>query len=77
MDWKKLKIHPGHRLFKVHHYMYMAEGNTFELEVNEFADGTFTGHGVHSSDELNQLKSVSRKNLEECLQSLIDLAAKR
>jgi hypothetical protein len=77
MDWKKLKIHAGHRLFKVHEYMYMAEGNTYKLEINEFADGTFTGHGSHSTDDLNQLKSVSRKTLEECLQALIDSAAKR
>jgi hypothetical protein len=55
----------------------MGDGNTFEIEIHEFPDGTFTGHGGHSTDDLQQLKSVSKKSLEECLQTLVDSAGSR
>ncbi len=77
MDWKKLKIPGSHRLFRVHQFMYMIEAISYQFEINEFFDGSFTGHGVHSTDDSNQLKSVTRHSMEECLQALIDQAAKK
>lgn len=76
MDWKKLNIPDGAKLFKVHNFTYMLKGTTFHLEVDEFADGTFSGHGEHSTDKNTVLASVSGKTLEECVASLIKNAKK-
>ncbi|MEZ4741275.1 MAG: hypothetical protein R3B45_02320 [Bdellovibrionota bacterium] len=77
MDWKKIKIPAGHRLLKAHTFMYMAGGATYRLEVDEYADGKFAGHGEHASDESQQLSSVIGTSVEECLQALVDGIGKK
>jgi hypothetical protein len=76
MDWKKTKIPEGAKLFKVHNFTFMLKGSTYHLEVDEFADGTFTGHGEHSTDKNTVLESVSGKSLEDCVSNLIKNAKK-
>ena len=71
MDWKKTKVPEGAKLFKVHNFTYMIKGTNFHLEIDEFSDGTFTGHGEHSTDKNTVLESVSGKNIDECLGLLI------
>lgn len=71
MDWKKTKIPDGGKLFKVHNFTFMMKGTTYQLSVDEFSDGTFTGHGEHSTDKNTVLESVSGKSLEECVSTLI------
>jgi len=72
MDWGKIKVPGGNRLLKVHSFMYMVEGITYTLAVDEYSDGKFTGHGEHASDESQQLSSVVGKSIEECVQALVD-----
>ena len=72
MDWEKIKVPGGNRLIKAHSFMYMVEGTTYKIGIDEYSDGKFTGHGEHSSDESQQLSSVVGGTIEECLQSLID-----
>lgn len=69
--WNKIKLPEGARLFKVHHFTYMWKGATYLFEVDEFADGSFTGHGEHSTDKSRVLESVSGKSPEECLSALL------
>lgn len=76
MDWKKTKIPEGAKIFKVHNFTYMHKGVTYHFEVDEFADGTFTGHGEHSTDKNTVLASVSGRSLEECLSALAASAKK-
>ena len=71
MDWKKTKLPDGAKLFKVHNFMFMLKGMTYHFEVDEFADGTFTGHGEHSTDKNTVLESVSGRSLEECVSALV------
>jgi len=71
MDWKSVTIPNGSRLFKVHNFTFMYKGTTFLLEVDEFRDGTFSGHGENSTDRSSVVESVSGKTLKECLDALI------
>ena len=71
MDWKKTRIPAGTKLFMVHSFTYMTKGRTFILEVDEFSDGTFTGHGEQSTDRSHVVESVSGKTVSECLEALI------
>ncbi len=71
MNWKAVQLPEGSKLFKVHSFTYMRRGVTYLLEVDEFSDGTFTGHGEHSTDKNTVLESVSGKSLEDCVNSLI------
>jgi hypothetical protein len=71
MSWKKIPVHPGGKLFKMHHFTYMMKGVTFLLEIDEFSDATFTGHGHHSTDRNNVVESVSGKSIDDCLTHLI------
>ena len=69
-DWKQANTGSG-KLFKVHNYTFMHKGTTYHIEIDEFADGTYTGHGEHSTDKSSVLESVSGSSIKECLESLI------
>ncbi len=71
MDWKKIKLPQGSKLFRVYNFTYMHAGNTYHLEIDEFNDNAFSGHGEHSIDRSRHLESVSGKTIEECLEGLI------
>jgi hypothetical protein len=71
MDWKKVNTPTGSKLFKVHIFTFMHKGVNYSLEVDEFLDGTCTGHGEHSTDKSSILEPVSGATVSECLQSLI------
>ena len=71
MDWKKTKVPEGSKLFKAHNFTYLIKGTNYSLEVQEFLDGSFSGHGEHSTDKNTVLASVSGKSLEDCLNALI------
>jgi hypothetical protein len=71
MSWKEIRVHSGGKLFKVHNYTYMIKGVTYQLEIDEFGDGTFTGHGEHSTDRNSFVESVSGKSVDECLTNLV------
>jgi len=71
MDWKKISLSSGAKLFRVHHFTYMHQGSTFLIEIDEYANGTFTGHGEHSTDKSTVLESVTASSIEACLDLLI------
>jgi hypothetical protein len=71
MNWNKIVRPDGAKLFKVHSFTYAYKGANYHLEVDESADGNFTGHGEHSTDRNTFLASVTGKSLEECLSALI------
>jgi hypothetical protein len=71
-SWKKVKVPSGCKLFKVHNFTFMVSGVIYLLEVDEFMDGSFTGHGEHSTDKSNVIESVNGKSLEDCLELLIN-----
>lgn len=77
MNWKAIKVHPGGKLFKVHNFTYMVKGVTYHLEVDEYNDGTCTGHGEHSTDKNTFVESVNGKSIEECLGLLVDRIGSR
>jgi hypothetical protein len=71
MEWKKIKAPDGAKLFKVHNFTYMIKGSTYHFEIDEFLDGTITGHGEHSTDKSHVLESVSATSVKDCLENLI------
>jgi len=71
MTWKNVKLNSAAKLFKIHNFTYIQAGTTYSLEVDEFADGSFTGHGEHATDKSSVVKSVSGTSLEECLNGLV------
>ena len=71
MDWKTINLAPGSKLYKVHNYNLMHQGTHFSLEIDEFSDETFTGHGEHSTDKNYVIESVSGVSVEDCLENLI------
>jgi hypothetical protein len=70
-EWRKVKLPAGSKLFRVHNFTFMAKGNTYVLEVDEFADGSFSGHGEHSTDKSSVVESVSGTSVGDCLDKLI------
>ncbi len=71
MDWKKVKTPDGAKIFLVHNFTVMHKGTNYHLEVDEFADGSFSGHGEHSTDKSTLLPSASGKSIEECVSNLL------
>lgn len=71
MEWKNVKVPDGAKLFKVHNFTYMIKGVTWHFEIDEFADGSFIGHGEHSTDKNSLLESVNGKSVQECLDALV------
>jgi len=76
-DWQKVNIDSGSKLFKVHVFTYMHAGVIYALEINEFSDGTCTGHGEHSTDKSNVVEPVNGPSVRECVQALVDRIGKR
>ncbi|MEY4630718.1 MAG: hypothetical protein RIQ81_838 [Pseudomonadota bacterium] len=72
MEWKNIKVPPGAKLFKSHTFTFMVKGSTYHLEIDEYSDGSFTGHGEHSADRNTFVESVSGRTLNECLVGLIE-----
>lgn len=70
-QWRNVTLPAGSKLFRVHNFTFMFKGSTFAIEVDEFADGTFTGHGEHSTDKSSVIEPVTCKSMEDCLQELI------
>jgi hypothetical protein len=77
MNWKNIKISQGSKLFKQHSFMYMHKGVNYILEVDEFHNGTFTGHGESSVDKNFVLESVTGNSIEDCIQNLITKISER
>lgn len=71
MNWKMVSLPDGSKLFKTHNFTLMHRGTNYRLDIEEFADGTFSGHGEHSTDKSSVLESVSGTSLEDCLNALI------
>lgn len=72
MDWKSLKLPKGSRLFKQHNFTFMHKGGNYLIEVDEFQDGTFSGHGENSTDANFVIESVSGSSVENCVESIIN-----
>jgi len=71
MNWKLVTIPEGSKLFKSHGFTFIHKGATYLLEVDEHRDGSFTGHGEHTTDKSNVLASVHSQSMEDCLNQLI------
>ena len=71
MSWKNVTLPSGAKMFQVLNFTYMHKGTTYHLEIDEFADGTWSGHGEHSTDKSSVLPSVSGSSLQDCLDALV------
>ena len=71
MDWSAVSLPSGSKLFRVHYFTFLHAGSNYVIEVNEFADGTFSGHGEHANDKNLQIEPVNGKNVEECLNGIV------
>jgi len=71
MEWKKVKVSAGSKLFKNHRFTFMHKGTNYRIEVDEFSDGACTGHAEHSTDKNSVIESVSAPSLDQTLQMVI------
>jgi hypothetical protein len=69
-DWKDASIPDGSKLFRSHVFTFMHGGNTFALEIDEFKDASFTGHGEHTIDKSCVIESVSGTSIKDCIEKL-------
>ena len=71
MSWKSMKLPVGCKLFHAHSFTVDHGGKIYSIEVDEYADGSFMGHGEQANDSSSVLNSVSGASIEECLNKLI------
>lgn len=71
MDWKSAKTPKGARLFKVHHFNFLYNGANYVLELDEYGDGTWSGHAESTADKNFVIESVSGKDMKDCIEVLI------
>jgi hypothetical protein len=77
MDWKNVKVPAGCRLFRGHTFTFMRKGVTYNLGIDEYSDGSFTGHGEHSTDKNLVIEAVNGVSLADCVNALIAKIEKR
>jgi hypothetical protein len=77
MDWKAVKVPEGSKLFRIHKFTYMHQGVNYLFEVNELGDGSWIGHGEHSTDQNSMVPSVNGSSLEDCVNQLIGIIESR
>ena len=71
MEWNKVKVPVGSKIFKNHRFTFMHKGINYRIEIDEFSDGACTGHAVHSTDKNSVIESVSAASLNLTLQAVI------
>lgn len=71
MSWKDIALPAGTKLYKSHKFNFMSKGATYHIEVDEFTDGSYSGHGEHSTDSSTVVASVSGASVVECLEALV------
>jgi hypothetical protein len=55
----------------------MHQGVNYLFEVNELGDGSWIGHGEHSTDQNSMVPSVNGSSLEDCVNQLIGIIESR
>ena len=68
--WKTIKLNGKAKLYRVHHFLYMAGGKTFSIEVQEDSESSFQAHAENNSDPHDPIKSVNGNTLEESLEKI-------
>lgn len=58
------------QLFKVSQFLYVVEGRTFTIQVQQSSDGHLTAHADSTSDPHETLHPVSGLNLDNVLESM-------
>lgn len=71
MNWKAIQIPEGSKLFRIHKFTYMHQGVNYLIEVNEMGEGSWIGHGEHSTDQNSVIPSVNGSSLEDCVDQLL------
>lgn len=61
--------HKG-QLFTVKQYLYVVEGKSFTIHVQESSKGIFTAHAQSTSDPHEAIHPMSGPHLQDVLQSL-------
>jgi len=76
-SWKSVTISERERLFRISNYLFVSQGRSYSIEVQEAPDGTFLAHGENTSDPHDVLRSVTGTTMQECLQAIVDQIERR
>lgn len=69
--WTSVKVGDKQKLYRLHHFLFLSGGKTYNIEVQEGHAGEFLAHADNTSDPHEAIKSVSGTSLEGCLRDLI------
>ena len=70
-NWSGTTLSPTTKLFKVQHFLLMAAGKTFNIEVQESTKHDFVAFADNTADAHDPIQSCHGKTLQECLQSMV------
>ena len=73
-NWSGTTLDATSKLFKIQHFLLMAGGKTFNIEVQEScvnATSNFVAYADNNSDPHDAIHSCHGKSLAECLQSMV------
>jgi hypothetical protein len=76
-EWKTVKLGDKDKFFKIHHFLFMYKGKSFNIEVQESLTGDFMAHADNNSDPHDAVKSCHGKTLEECLHAIVSEIQKK
>ncbi len=60
---------PKGKLLKVSQFLYVIEGQSFSIQIQEAPDGMLTAYTESTSDPHEAFRPISGSNLEDVLQS--------
>lgn len=76
-DWRKIKLEEAHKLFKLHQFLFMSGGRSYNIEIQESQTGSYLAHADNNSDPHDAIKSVTGKSFEDCLKAMMKQLGER
>lgn len=75
--WTQVKVKDREKLYKMHHFLFMKDGHSFDIEIQESLQGDFTAHADNTTDPHDAIKSLGGSTLQSCLQAMITFLESR
>lgn len=76
-SWAHVKKSEKSKLYRIHHFLFMSGGFSYNVEIQEDPTGIYTAHADNTSDPHDSIPPQTGKSLDEALGILISTIESR
>lgn len=75
--WARVPTQEKTKLFKIHQFLLMSQGKTYNIEIQESVGGDFLAHADNTADPHDAIKSCGGATLTDCLAAMVQALENR